>query len=72
MSAIESAQRTLISRAQLNRPVGRAVYWSTLSVLIIVFALVFLFPLYWMATGGLKSAQEIVRSEEHTSELQSL
>jgi multiple sugar transport system permease protein len=61
MAAIEATSRTLISRAQLNRPVGKAVYWSTLTVLIVLFALVFLFPLYWMATGGLKSAQEIIQ-----------
>jgi multiple sugar transport system permease protein len=61
MAAIEATSRTLISRAQLNRPAGKAAYWTTLIVLIVVFALVFLFPLYWMATGGLKSAQEIIQ-----------
>jgi multiple sugar transport system permease protein len=53
--------RTLISRAQLNRPAGRVLYWVTFWLLAVVFALVFLFPLYWMVTGGLKSAQEIIR-----------
>jgi multiple sugar transport system permease protein len=61
MAAIEATSRTLISRAQLNRPAGKAAYWTTLIVLIVLFALVFLFPLYWMATGGLKSAQEIIQ-----------
>jgi multiple sugar transport system permease protein len=62
MAALEStATRTLISRTQLRRPAGKAVYWPTLAILIVLFALVFLFPLYWMATGGLKSAQEFIQ-----------
>jgi len=62
MAAFESTvTRTLISRTQLNRPAGKAAYWSTLWILIILFALVFLFPLYWMVTGGLKSAQEFIQ-----------
>jgi multiple sugar transport system permease protein len=61
VAAIDAAPRTLISRAQLNRPVGRLAYWSVFWVMIVLFALVFLFPLYWMVTGGLKSPQEIIR-----------
>ena len=55
-----SYSRTLFSQAQLNRPLGRVAYWSSFWVMIVLFALVFLFPLYWMATGGLKSAQEFI------------
>ncbi|HEV2639813.1 MAG TPA: carbohydrate ABC transporter permease [Actinocrinis sp.] len=62
MSAFDTSTRTLISRAQLGRPVARRVYWVSLWVTIIVFALVFLFPLYWMATSGLKSASEVLQS----------
>ncbi len=61
MAAIESTSRTLISRTQLNRPLGKAVYWSVFAVLVVLFALAFLFPFYWMVTGGLKSPQELVQ-----------
>jgi multiple sugar transport system permease protein len=62
MSAFDSPTRTLISSAQLNRPLGRAVYWTVLTVVIVVFTLVFLGPLYWMVTGGFKSTQEIIQN----------
>lgn len=52
--------RTLISSAALSRPRARFIYWTVLSLVIIVFTLVFLGPLYWMVTGGFKSAQEVV------------
>jgi multiple sugar transport system permease protein len=63
--AARSAQppvRTLVSQSQLNRGGGRIAYWAVFWVLIALFALVFLFPMYWMATGGLKSPQEIIRT----------
>jgi multiple sugar transport system permease protein len=53
-------ERTLISPAQLRR--GRAVYWALLAVVVVVFTLVFLGPLYWMVTGALKSGQEIAQT----------
>ena len=55
MAAVESGPRTLISPAQLSRGRGKIIYWVVLVLLIPLFALVFLFPLYWMVTGGLKS-----------------
>jgi multiple sugar transport system permease protein len=61
MAAITSAPRTVISDAQLKRPGGKLGYWAVFSVLAVLFALVFLFPLYWMFTGGLKSAQQIIQ-----------
>ncbi|HEY3872667.1 MAG TPA: carbohydrate ABC transporter permease [Actinocrinis sp.] len=61
MAATESQARTLISRSQLNRPAGRLGYWTVLWVMIALFALVFLFPMYWMFSGGLKSAQELIQ-----------
>lgn len=61
MAAIDAPARTLISRAQLNRPGGKTAYWSAFWILVALFALAFLFPLYWMFTGGLKSAQEIIQ-----------
>lgn len=62
MAHYESQTRTLISAAQLSRPRAKAVYWIVLAIFIPVFAAIFIFPLYWMATGGLKSAQEVIQS----------
>ena len=61
-AANEPRTRTLISQVQLDRPVGRTLYWIVFWTLMVLFAAVFLFPLYWMVTGGLKSAQEIVQT----------
>jgi multiple sugar transport system permease protein len=61
MAAVKAASRTLISSAQLNRPAGKAAYWFTFCLVTVAFALVFLFPLYWMFAGGLKSPQEIIQ-----------
>ncbi|HWS32803.1 MAG TPA: carbohydrate ABC transporter permease [Actinoplanes sp.] len=52
--------RTLISTTQLKR--GRVLYWTLLAVVVTVFTLVFLGPLYWMVTGALKSAQEVAQT----------
>jgi multiple sugar transport system permease protein len=54
--------RTLISPAQLARPRGKALYWVTFTVVVALFTLVFLGPLYWMVSSGLKDAQEVVRT----------
>ncbi|MFJ8431407.1 carbohydrate ABC transporter permease [Kitasatospora sp. NPDC094019] len=54
--------RTLISDVQLNRPRGRLVHRIVLVVTVAGFTLVFLGPLYWLVTGGLKSAHEVVQS----------
>jgi multiple sugar transport system permease protein len=62
MSAFDVQTRTLISRVQLSRPLARRVYWIVLIVAVIGFAVVFLFPLYWMAASGLKSASEVLES----------
>jgi multiple sugar transport system permease protein len=59
---LEAPPRTLISRAQLNRRSGRIVYRTVFPLITAVFALVFLFPLYWMVTGGLKSASAVFQS----------
>lgn len=57
--------RTLISTAQLARPRARLVYWTVLVAAVVAFALVFLFPMYWMFTGGLKSATGVVANPPH-------
>ena len=54
--------RTLISQAQLRRGRGKAVYWTLLALVLLVFTLVFIGPLYWMVTGALKSGQEIAQT----------
>jgi multiple sugar transport system permease protein len=54
--------RTLISSMQLARPKGKLAYRVTLTVFIIGFAVVFLFPLYWMVTNGIKSTSEVIQS----------
>jgi multiple sugar transport system permease protein len=59
-ASFSSQNRTLISSATLSRRKGRIVYWTVLSVVLVVFTLVFVGPLYWMVTGGFKSAQEVV------------
>lgn len=58
----QGRQRTLISPAQLGRPRGKAVYWIVFGLVVAAFTLVFLGPLYWMVTGGLKTTQEVVQS----------
>jgi multiple sugar transport system permease protein len=54
--------RTLISPAQLRRGRGKLLYWSLLTLVVVTFTLVFIGPLYWMATGALKSGQEIAQT----------
>jgi multiple sugar transport system permease protein len=54
--------RTLISPAQLRRGRGKAVYWTVLVAVLVVFTLVFIGPLYWMVTGALKSGQEVAQA----------
>ncbi|WP_309094778.1 carbohydrate ABC transporter permease [Streptomyces sp.] len=57
-----SSTRTLVSPAVLARPRGRAVYWGVFTGVVLLFALAFLFPVYWMATGALKSPDEVART----------
>ncbi|MGW5612358.1 carbohydrate ABC transporter permease [Streptomyces sp. NPDC003877] len=57
-----SSTRTLVSPAVLARPRGRAVYWSVFTGVVLLFALAFLLPVYWMATGALKSPDEVART----------
>ncbi|WP_055702686.1 carbohydrate ABC transporter permease [Streptomyces silaceus] len=54
--------RTLISPARLGRPRGRFLYWTAFVLVLGLFTLVFIGPLYWMVTSGLKSPQEFVRT----------
>ncbi|MGX1669263.1 carbohydrate ABC transporter permease [Streptomyces sp. NPDC055400] len=54
--------RTLISPAQLGRRRGKVVYWVVFALVTVLFTLVFLGPMYWMVSGGLKTTQEFVKS----------
>lgn len=54
--------RTLVSPAQMRRGRGRFLYWTLLAVVVMVFTLMFIGPLYWMVTGALKSGQEIAQT----------
>ncbi|MEU1280001.1 carbohydrate ABC transporter permease [Streptomyces sp. NPDC005805] len=54
--------RTLISPAQLARPRGKVLYWTVFGIVVALFTLAFLGPLYWMVSGGLKTTQEVIQS----------
>ncbi|MGC5561625.1 carbohydrate ABC transporter permease [Streptomyces sp. FR-108] len=54
--------RTLISPAQLARPRGRTLYWVCFALVVVLFTLAFLGPLYWMVSSGLKTTQEAVQT----------
>lgn len=62
MATNDLQTRTLISQTQLNRPAGRIVYRIVLTLVLALFTLVFLGPLYWLVTGGLKSTAEVVQN----------
>jgi multiple sugar transport system permease protein len=55
-----SATRTLISSSQLNRRSGKITYRIILTLVILVFTLVFIGPLYFLFADGLKSTQEAI------------
>jgi len=55
-----SYQRTLISDVSMNRRSGKIIYRVVLTVVIVVFTLVFIGPLYFLFTDGLKSTQEAI------------
>ena len=57
-----AATRTLISDVQLNRPGTRIVYRIVLTLVIVGFTLVFIGPMYFLFTDGLKSTQEAIAS----------
>ncbi|WP_121709834.1 carbohydrate ABC transporter permease [Streptomyces sp. E5N91] len=54
--------RTLISPAQLARPRGKALYWVVLGLVVALFTVVFLGPMYWMVSSGFKDTQEVVQT----------
>jgi multiple sugar transport system permease protein len=58
----DSQTRTLISSAQLNRPRGKIVYRIVLTLVIVVFTLVFIGPMYFLFSDGLKSTTEAIQA----------
>src|SRR5258707_5716163 len=52
--------RPLISSAQLNRRRGKITCRIILTLVIVVFTLVFIGPLYFLFADGLKSTQEAI------------
>ncbi|MFY1634323.1 carbohydrate ABC transporter permease [Solwaraspora sp. WMMB335] len=56
------ATRTLISDTQLRRGHGRIGYVVVLTLVLVVFVLVFLFPVYWMVTSAVKAPAEFART----------
>ncbi|MFF5493444.1 carbohydrate ABC transporter permease [Streptomyces aquilus] len=59
---MSAATRTLVSPATLARPRGRAVYWTVFTAVVVLFAVAFLFPVYWMVTGAAKSPEEVAQT----------
>jgi multiple sugar transport system permease protein len=55
------APRTLISSAQLNQPRGKIAYRVVLTLVVVIFTLVFIGPLYFLFSDGLKSTTEAVQ-----------
>ncbi|MFD7160290.1 carbohydrate ABC transporter permease [Kribbella sp. NPDC059898] len=53
--------RTLVSPLTLRTPRGRIVYWTVLTLTVTGFTGAFVFPLYWMVTGALKSPDELAQ-----------
>lgn len=58
---IEVQFRTIVSPHQLNSKWGRRIYWLVLVAILVVFTLAFVFPLYWMITGALKTPEELAQ-----------
>lgn len=54
------ATRTLISSVTLNTKRGRVIYRTVLALVIVVFTLVFIGPMYFLFTDGMKSTQEVI------------
>src|SRR6202142_3385576 len=55
-----ASTRTLISSVQLNRRSGKIAYRVVLTLVIVVFTLVFIGPMYFLFSDGLKSTQEAI------------
>ncbi|CAM5408062.1 Carbohydrate ABC transporter permease OS=Streptomyces alboniger OX=132473 GN=CP975_31465 PE=3 SV=1 [Streptomyces alboniger] len=59
---MSASMRTLVRPAVLRTRKGRLVYWSALTVALVLFTVAFVVPLYWAATGAMKSATELAQN----------
>jgi multiple sugar transport system permease protein len=50
-----------VSPLALRTPHGRIIYWTILTITVVGFTGAFVFPLYWMVTGALKSPDELAQ-----------
>ncbi|MEV0278806.1 carbohydrate ABC transporter permease [Streptomyces sp. NPDC050610] len=57
-----ASTRTLVRPGVLRTRKGKLVYWSVLAVALALFTVAFLVPLYWAATGAMKSSAELART----------
>ncbi|MFE7115050.1 carbohydrate ABC transporter permease [Streptomyces sp. NPDC057654] len=57
-----ASTRTLVRPGVLRTRKGKLVYWSVLAVALALFTVAFLVPLYWAATGAMKSSAELAQS----------
>jgi multiple sugar transport system permease protein len=55
-----SSTRTLISSVQRNSRRGKIIYRLVLALVIVIFTLIFIGPLYFLFSDGLKSTQEYI------------
>jgi multiple sugar transport system permease protein len=53
--------RTIVSAQQRNSRWGRRVYWAILIGVLVSFTAIFVFPLFWMVTGAMKSPDELAQ-----------
>ncbi|HEX3788009.1 MAG TPA: carbohydrate ABC transporter permease [Pseudonocardiaceae bacterium] len=59
-TTLTQGARTLASPMALRTRRGKSIYWTVFSVVLVLFVLAFLFPMYWMVTGAFKSTPEMV------------
>jgi multiple sugar transport system permease protein len=52
--------RTLASPMTMRTTRGKVIYWTVFTVVLVAFAIAFVFPMYWMVTGAMKSTPELV------------
>jgi len=60
--AAQTYTRTLISRSRLTTRRGKRGYFIALGSALAIATMVFIFPLFWLGSGGFKTSQELVRN----------
>ncbi|MFI1682129.1 carbohydrate ABC transporter permease [Streptomyces sp. NPDC020607] len=59
---MSASTRTLVRPAVLRTRKGRLIYWSVLTLSLVLFTVAFIVPLYWAATGAMKSSTELAQN----------